>query len=413
VEEAAKEAAVADAAEDSYWSKLRETDQTAYGQQRLQVAAWRYATANRRVASLVAELKRAEAAHVASSLRWRDLWASHDPVPNGPAPVPGWTPVDVDSVDFGQARLVSRLTAAAVDLDPADIRGIKLLTWLQTSRVDLDSVEVFNQASLLADHTAYWRSVSDFVTRLVLELDHVSTNPILVAEPARAHAIPVALSRQRPRVLLLGEARRAALAAAVITSVAFQAQWRTVGDSLLSWIANVTDQGWLGRLLPDVGGLRGTLAASLIGALTLSVLVGGTVLATQRILRVISDGREQRLLFAVGPFPARPIELRVLRGVAVAAFVASAALLLLPTALDRIIAALAGLLSGLVVAWMLPALPTSHDAAAQAGDGDIAAAKEDWGAFLRQPARHPVKPEPASGPPAASDRPSSQPDGDV
>jgi hypothetical protein len=129
-----------------------------------------------------------------SGVRWVDCFATKDPVPNGP------------------------LLESPLDPEAGEAPNSP------------SPVEVCNQRSTSADHTAYWRNRDEFVSHVVAELTRKSTDKerILKPEPAWGDAVA---PRRRWRVRWLAAIRWLAWAGAALAVAVEWSSWR----SLISW----------------------------------------------------------------------------------------------------------------------------------------------------------------------------------
>ena len=122
--------------------------------------------------------------------KWRDYYASHDPVPNGPL------------FDKNQSFP--------------------------------DSEEVHNFASMWRDHTTYWLNRDEFVPAVIRDLAELSQLPLLDLQPSDKEKIKTASARRAARVQWL---TRASLAIWVVAAVVTITRWTDlprVGSKLLS-----------------------------------------------------------------------------------------------------------------------------------------------------------------------------------
>lgn len=123
---------------------------------------------------------------------WVDLFASHDPVPNGPVTVGPPESVLVGNVD----RYIKLLYQGLVELFHIGQRR-----------------EVVNLQSIVADHNSYWFARDDFVSRVVKELLGICNIP----SPATPDDewLELSAARRRWRVGLRTRCRNVALLAAL------------------------------------------------------------------------------------------------------------------------------------------------------------------------------------------------------
>jgi hypothetical protein len=119
---------------------------------------------------------------------WDDLYASHDPVPNGAI-------VLKESDDSNVRQSIQHLTGS----DP-------LMDFYLRQR------DVANRRSAISDHTTYWEGLDDFVARVVTRLFAVSEIPLHSLTPKW---LDVASDRRKWRVQLLSACRATAAIAAL------------------------------------------------------------------------------------------------------------------------------------------------------------------------------------------------------
>jgi hypothetical protein len=160
----------------------------------------------------LADLTRSVSRFARSGARWVDCYATNDPVPNGP------------------------LLAQSAELP--------------------SSVEVCNESSTTADHTAYWRNGDEFVSLVVSELT-AGRRSILSPQPAWGAALA---PRRRWRVRWLSAVRWIAVVATVLAILAKWTAWRSLIASLVQ------------RLVAWLGDFAGKTAADAPTALDLGAL---------------------------------------------------------------------------------------------------------------------------------------------
>jgi hypothetical protein len=127
---------------------------------------------------------------------WRDWYASHDPVPNGP--------------------LVED------DAPPLPI--------------DLESIEVNNCASFVSDHNAYWYNRDEFIPAVTWEIARVAGFALHAVRAGDAALLERAFARRRIRTKLLGAARVTLLLSVVALLWVLSGTLTEMGEGVRSWI---------------------------------------------------------------------------------------------------------------------------------------------------------------------------------
>jgi hypothetical protein len=186
-----------------------------------------------------------------SKVTWMDLFASHDPVSNGPIEV-----AETKFAPTGQPYL-----------DQAISLGSKGLVDFFHMR----QREVVNLQSSIADHTTYWSATDDFVNRVVTELMRISEIP----SPATPDAewLDLSIQRRRWRVGLRRGCRNVAILAALCSAAWPSEVIRTFGVNVsgaFSRAAAVLPKQWMPDWIPAVA-----IPPSLQGLGTLLICICG------------------------------------------------------------------------------------------------------------------------------------------
>jgi hypothetical protein len=122
--------------------------------------------------------------------KWRDYYASHDPVPNGPL--------------------------------------------FDEDQPFLKSENVHNFASMWRDHTSYWLNRDEFVPAVIRDLAELSQLPLLDLQQGDEKKIQTAAARRAARVQWLAGARSAIWAVAAVVMITRWSDLPRVGSKLLS-----------------------------------------------------------------------------------------------------------------------------------------------------------------------------------
>lgn len=177
-------------------------------------------------------------------VEWDDVYASHDPIPNGP--------VTVRSSDH---------------LREDSLGDVRLKEFQARQR------EVVNRRSIFLDHTTYWTAHDDFVGRVVSRLADVAKLPIKL--PLDQDWLDMSAARRRWRVQLLSGCRMITCVAIVMTILCslrgaeIVAQVGTVALPILRGV-----KGWLPPLPEQLRALAASphfLGALILIAATLTM----------------------------------------------------------------------------------------------------------------------------------------------
>jgi hypothetical protein len=140
------------------------------------------------------------------AFRWHDLWASADPVPNGPI----------------------NLTSPAIV-----------------------STKLRNTASTVLDHVTYWQNLTEFVPIVAARLKEIGgLGEARAPDPVDAPDLKLAAMRRQARVLLLVAARLSFVFLAIAALIGWWSTLGDIGEALVDWVASLPLLGFIPDDLP-------------------------------------------------------------------------------------------------------------------------------------------------------------------
>ena len=250
--------------------------------------------------------------------RWCDVYTKQDPVTNGTlkrlVPAALWAPQTGDGPKpqgSSPSRLLSTDPSALDEMELADLRA---------SSTPMENIEVTVHASVIADHTRYFESRSDFLLRVVEELDRCTGNHILGSATLPTSLKDMKEAFQRDARWILAKRAWVSTMAALLLLACFVPwrgglpghvatvktvkQLRAVLDrapvEVISNLASTVEQ-YLGRSLAFVGGVDSApMVASiqrkgLVSAFLLMLLVAGALWIWRATFAVVWRGHVSAL----------------------------------------------------------------------------------------------------------------------
>lgn len=199
-------------------------------------------------------------------VRWIDLYAASDPVPNGAI--------------FDEE-----------EPDPVELR---------TRAHELESVIVANRGSLLLDHTSYWHNPEDFVSEVAAALGSVCGLNLSNVLPLDDRRLTVARHRRRWRVSWLRWSRLPVLGS--VAAIWLWADTARFTETMLAWLSAVAGAmplvgEMLDRWLPD------SVSVSPLGEAAACSVLLFTALGLVRACWLLWDRRDRRSLIDRRGYP--------------------------------------------------------------------------------------------------------------
>jgi hypothetical protein len=188
-----------------------------------------------------------------SDTAWRDYYASHDPVPNGPL--------------------------------------------FEEDQTFLKGAEVHNFASLWRDHTTYWQNRDEFVPAIMRDLAELSQLPLFDLRAGDNKKIEAAAKRRAARVQWLAYARSAIWVATVTVIITRWIDLPRFGGVLLSQLPLLEKiLGWFGIKQISNGEIARTFLAEELAGIVAVLVCGALAYQLVRLIWQIWTWRDTRAL---------------------------------------------------------------------------------------------------------------------